>query len=63
MLERARKALKLRKLYDNWLLNVDRVQAAKETLRIIRCEDSSFSISRDLYLQLADLVDKGVQDS
>ena len=60
MLSKVRKALKLRKLYSNWLLTLIEFELLRRTSITVKCRGNSFSVSRDLYAQLADLVDRGV---
>ena len=54
MLSKVRKALKLRKLYDNWLLTLFQYKVLRKPTITVRCKDgSTVAIDRWLYVDLA----------
>ena len=54
MLSKVRKALKLRKLYDNWLLTLFQYKVLRKPTITVRCKDgSTAAIDRWLYVDLA----------
>ena len=59
MLSKVRKALKLRRLYSNWLLTLLQYKILRKPTITVRCRDGGIAtIDRDLYAYLASIIEE-----